>query len=199
MTNEQIRNGEVVRESSVEVWEFDQNGNVPIQQDVFQIFPGDSFRTNCYYRGTKDTTFGLGSQEGELKITCCGGNVKIARRYRLCVCVCVVTPRLTDCFPNAEMCIVFAYYYPAMRASVNGVSGIPWHCGYDEPGLEACWVEHDAVPLTSENQLNREFGFCNVSNDETKIDDSIQTSGSLIRSASLFTSVVALFFSLIWL
>lgn len=65
MTNEQIRNGQVVRQASVEVWEFDQNGNVPVQQEPFQILPGDSFRTNCYYRGNKDTTFGLGSQEGE--------------------------------------------------------------------------------------------------------------------------------------
>ena len=61
IANEQLRSGEVVRSSSIEVWEFDQNGNPPIQEDNFQIQPGDSFRTSCFYRGEVNTTFGLGS------------------------------------------------------------------------------------------------------------------------------------------
>ena len=63
ITNEQLRNGKVVRSASAEVWEFDQNGNLPIQQDSFQIQPNDSFRTSCYYRGKTNTTFGLGSAD----------------------------------------------------------------------------------------------------------------------------------------
>jgi hypothetical protein len=63
MTNEQVRDGKVVRSSSAEVWEFDQNGSLSIQQGVFQILPGDSFRTSCYYRGKADTVFGLASAE----------------------------------------------------------------------------------------------------------------------------------------
>ena len=63
MTNKQIRHGQVVRASSIEVWDFNQNGNAPVHQEPFQILPGDSFRTSCYYRGKSDTTFGISSRE----------------------------------------------------------------------------------------------------------------------------------------
>jgi hypothetical protein len=63
MTNEQIRDGVAIRQSNVEVWDFDQNGNFPVKQESFEVQPGDSFRTSCYYRGNSDTIFGLASQE----------------------------------------------------------------------------------------------------------------------------------------
>ena len=64
MVNEQFRNGEKVREGTIEVWEFDQQGNAAVQQEPFEIQPGDSFRTSCYYKDVGGgTTFGLGSQE----------------------------------------------------------------------------------------------------------------------------------------
>ncbi|CAB9521436.1 DBH-like monooxygenase protein 1 [Seminavis robusta] len=62
-TNEHIRNGTVIRTAATEVWDFDQNGNVPVKQDPYEIHPGDSFRTSCFYRGNQDTVFGLASQE----------------------------------------------------------------------------------------------------------------------------------------
>jgi hypothetical protein len=63
ITNEQIRDGEVVRTGKIEYWEFDQNGNAAVQQDPFVIKPGDGFRTSCYYTANEDTVFGLSSQE----------------------------------------------------------------------------------------------------------------------------------------
>lgn len=45
------------------MWEFDQQGNAVVLQQPFQIAPGDSFRTSCYYRESSSTNFGLGSDE----------------------------------------------------------------------------------------------------------------------------------------
>lgn len=188
MTNEQLRNGEVVRNSSVEVWEFDQNGNVPIQQQPFQIFPGDSFRTNCYYRGKADTTFGLGSQEGESPFP----TLSVFRRALTPHCI----PFASIAFVS-EMCIVFAYYYPLKRIAVDGVGDIPWHCGYDDPGFEVCFVEYDSFPLTKDDQLNRLFGGqqCSPLEEETG-----NISNGSLPSFILMPSVAALFlaFFQIW-
>lgn len=64
MTNEQIRDGEVLRSANVEFWEFEQNGNAVVQQDSFTVKPGDSFRTTCYFEDQEgDRTFGLASSE----------------------------------------------------------------------------------------------------------------------------------------
>jgi len=63
MTNEQIRNDDVVRTASTEVWEFNANGNIATKQEPYQLLPGDSFRTKCYYNGNSDSVFGLASQE----------------------------------------------------------------------------------------------------------------------------------------
>jgi hypothetical protein len=48
ITNEQIRNGEVIRMASVDYFEFDQNGAAAAQQDSFDIQPSDGFMTSCY-------------------------------------------------------------------------------------------------------------------------------------------------------
>jgi hypothetical protein len=62
--NEQVRDGEVIHSGNVEHWEFDQNGNAVVQQDVFVVKPGDSFRTTCYYEDFDGSrTFGLASSE----------------------------------------------------------------------------------------------------------------------------------------
>lgn len=61
MTNELIRNGEVANVGVVDVFEFAQQGSFKVQQDQFEIMPGDSFKTTCYYRD--GTAFGLSSQE----------------------------------------------------------------------------------------------------------------------------------------
>jgi hypothetical protein len=61
MTNEVIRDNEVVHKSKVDVFEFDQQGSFRVQQEPYEVSPGDSFRTSCYYRdGAK---FGISSQE----------------------------------------------------------------------------------------------------------------------------------------
>jgi Copper type II ascorbate-dependent monooxygenase, C-terminal domain len=61
--NEHIREGEVIRTASTEVWDFDQNGNVPMKQQPYEIYPGDAFRMSCYYRGNEASKFGLGSRD----------------------------------------------------------------------------------------------------------------------------------------
>lgn len=62
MVNEQIRDGEVVREATIDYWEFDQNGNAAIQQDPYDIQPGDGFKTTCFFNG-KGRVFGIGSAD----------------------------------------------------------------------------------------------------------------------------------------
>jgi hypothetical protein len=60
--NEQIRGGEVVRAGVVDFFDFHQQGNQPVQQEPFQILPGDGFNTVCYYRGQDGAEFGRSSQ-----------------------------------------------------------------------------------------------------------------------------------------
>ncbi|KAG7357085.1 copper type II ascorbate-dependent monooxygenase [Nitzschia inconspicua] len=64
ITNEQIRDGEIVHKAAVEHWEFHQNGNAAVQQGSFVVQPGDSFRTTCFYDDQDGSrTFGLASAE----------------------------------------------------------------------------------------------------------------------------------------
>jgi len=64
MYNEHIRNGEVIRTSVVDFFDFDQQGSQPVQQETFEILPGDSFRTRCYFNGDDDSVkWGAGSHE----------------------------------------------------------------------------------------------------------------------------------------
>lgn len=65
MTNEQIRNGEVIREGKVEYWDFDQQGSFEVVQPPFQILPGDAFRTVCNY-DTSDTVIFGGPSQSEM-------------------------------------------------------------------------------------------------------------------------------------
>lgn len=61
MTNQLIRNNHIVHTSKVDVFEFNQQGAFLVQQEPYEVKPGDTFRTSCYYRdGAK---FGLSSQE----------------------------------------------------------------------------------------------------------------------------------------
>lgn len=36
---------------------------MPVREEPYQLLPGDSFRTNCYYKGGRDSVFGLGSRD----------------------------------------------------------------------------------------------------------------------------------------
>ena len=64
-TNRVIRNGQVVHSASVEFFDFDQTGTQAVQQEPYQLLPGDSFETEFYYNTPPDgdTRFGFGSQE----------------------------------------------------------------------------------------------------------------------------------------
>ena len=65
-TNKVIRNGEVTHSSSVEFFDYEQNGNLNVQQQPYQLQPGDAFESKFYYNtdpaggGTK---FGYSSQD----------------------------------------------------------------------------------------------------------------------------------------
>jgi hypothetical protein len=62
MLNYQMRNGNIVRMSQVQFYDFDQQGLYAVQGEPFQIEQGDSFRTACQYK-SNDTVFGISSQE----------------------------------------------------------------------------------------------------------------------------------------
>jgi hypothetical protein len=61
MTNQVIRNDEVIRSSWVDVFDFDEQGGFHVPQEPFTVMPGDAFRTTCYYED--GGVFGLSSQE----------------------------------------------------------------------------------------------------------------------------------------
>ena len=61
MTNEVIRNGEVINLATSEVYDFEHQGGYSVPQEHYQILPGDSMRTRCYYKD--GGTFGLGSAQ----------------------------------------------------------------------------------------------------------------------------------------
>jgi dopamine beta-monooxygenase len=61
MVNDQIRNGRVIHQGSVQYWDFNQQGNLAVQQPPFEIQPGDAFRTVCNYDTNENETWGFGS------------------------------------------------------------------------------------------------------------------------------------------
>ena len=64
IVNEVRRNGELVNRASVESFDFPIYGQVPIQQKSFEVLPGDTFHTTCYFETSDNTTtWGFGSQE----------------------------------------------------------------------------------------------------------------------------------------
>jgi dopamine beta-monooxygenase len=63
MSNAQSRNGDVIREGNVEFWDFNQQGNLAVPQEPFEILPGDGFRTTCNYNAKKGETWGIASSE----------------------------------------------------------------------------------------------------------------------------------------
>ena len=128
ITNEQIRNGQVIRQASIEVWDFDQNGNAAVQQEPYEVLPGDSFRVSCYYRGTDKTTFGLGSRD------------------EMCIAFLYYYPRKSLQISADDGSGENVFKLPWMCAY-----------GLDE-FLPQCAPSYDATPLEDASWLNREFG-----------------------------------------
>ena len=62
MLNYQIRNGDIVRISEVQFYDFDQQGAYDVQIEPFQIERGDGFQTTCQYK-SNGTIFGLSAQQ----------------------------------------------------------------------------------------------------------------------------------------
>ena len=63
MYNAQIRDGKIIHKGSVEFYDFSQSGMFSVIQEPFDIRPGDSFQTSCFYSAGANTTFGLGSAD----------------------------------------------------------------------------------------------------------------------------------------
>jgi len=62
-TNELIRDGDVVHRGEIQYFDFEQQGNMAVQQQPYQVQPGDGFRTSCTFQTTNETQFGLASQQ----------------------------------------------------------------------------------------------------------------------------------------
>lgn len=62
MSNQQIRNDEVLRVGVADFFDYDQQGALNIVQDPYVVEPGDAFRTRCYY-DSQDEEFGLASND----------------------------------------------------------------------------------------------------------------------------------------
>jgi hypothetical protein len=63
IVNEQIRGGEVIRAGALDFFDYRQQSNPPVQQEPFQVLPGDSFNTVCYYRGQDGEEFGMPTRD----------------------------------------------------------------------------------------------------------------------------------------
>ena len=63
--SQQYRDGDLIRTSKAEYYDFNQQGAQAILQEPFEIQPGDSFKVNCFYENAAGTNrvFGLGSYE----------------------------------------------------------------------------------------------------------------------------------------
>jgi len=62
--NEHVRDGEVIRTGKAEFFDFKQQGGHIVQQDPFEIKPGDSFNTRCFYNNDiNNRRFGLSSSD----------------------------------------------------------------------------------------------------------------------------------------
>lgn len=59
MVNQQIRDGEVIREATVEHYDYRYAGMVSVMQGSYSVKRGDMFKTTCYYDSDAETTFGF--------------------------------------------------------------------------------------------------------------------------------------------
>lgn len=62
MSNDHMRDGQLIRRADVSYYDFSQQGAYSVQQPPFEIQPGDSFKTTCEYLDS-DTVFGASSQQ----------------------------------------------------------------------------------------------------------------------------------------
>lgn len=129
MTNDQIRDGQVIRTGSTEYWDFDQAGEMSVQQPSFVVQPGDSFRTTCYYdNGNKnDTIFGASTQD------------------EMCMAFMYYWPRKMYTVPVD------------VGGGINVPMELSWVCGYDIP-FEGCSSTYTYETLQSSDDLGRTFG-----------------------------------------
>jgi Copper type II ascorbate-dependent monooxygenase, C-terminal domain len=66
MYNEHVRNGHVIRTGAVDFFEFAVSAGPAVQQNSFEIRPGDAFNVQCFYRNddaSANRTFGLASSQ----------------------------------------------------------------------------------------------------------------------------------------
>lgn len=63
MTNEVIRDGQVVHLATAETYDFSQQGGIQVQQPTYELESGDSFRTNCFYKHESEAKFGRASSD----------------------------------------------------------------------------------------------------------------------------------------
>ena len=62
IVHEHVRSGQVMTKSSIDFWDFNQQGNAQTQTEPYQVLPGDSFTTHCFYETDGSVEFGFGSE-----------------------------------------------------------------------------------------------------------------------------------------
>jgi hypothetical protein len=144
--NQQIRNNEVIRTGSIDVWDFEQNGAGTVLQQPFTIQPGDGFKTSCYYRNTIDTN--------DSNVTNASNNDEPSSSVSVSS---VFQSPVFGTSSQEEMCIVFIFYYP--RATLKSEFGeFSFFCGFDFEN-EPCKATHQVQDLANNDlALNRIFG-----------------------------------------
>lgn len=68
MVQSHIRDGKVIRENSVDYYDFNQAGGFAVIQKPYTVERGDSFKTSCYYKSSEEVRFGPASSD-EMCIT----------------------------------------------------------------------------------------------------------------------------------
>ena len=58
-----MRDGEVIRKTAIDYWDFDQTGVVAVQEESFELKKGDVISTSCYFDTEAGDTFGLGTYD----------------------------------------------------------------------------------------------------------------------------------------
>lgn len=128
MFNAQIRGGKVIREGGVQFWDFNQQGNLAVPQEPFEILPGDAFRTTCNYNPKNQEKWGLASSE------------------EMCMAFLFYYPRQ----------MLEVSFSPDFKAEFPFICGLGF--GEVVPECEATYVLKNSTTLMTRAALGRTFG-----------------------------------------
>jgi len=153
MSNTLMRNGETIREGMVPFYSSSQSGYYSPRQDLpFNVLPGDTFKTTCYYNAGANSDAIIGST---------GGNEFWAGQILS-----------TETHQSDEQCTSILYYYPR---DLNPTA----LCTFD-PASEnefLCLGGNQSNMVITDNSTLRVFGLMNSEN-TTEMVNKTESSGS---------------------